>query len=95
MATVKLNNFEIKKLEDKNLNPYYLIVNNDNRDEAYFCFEGLVKKEGWDILSKISGNPSPTNIKNIEIVYNENEQNGRVYKRVTELYTDDDDDIFV
>ncbi|CAG8841640.1 19542_t:CDS:2, partial [Racocetra persica] len=49
MATTKLNNFEIKKLEDKNLNPYYLIVNNDNRDEAYFCFERMVK-EGWDIL---------------------------------------------
>lgn len=88
MATIKLNNFEIKKLEDKNLNPYYLIVNNDNRDEAYFCFESLVK-EGWDVLSK---SPFPTN-KEIEIVYEENEQNGRIYKRVTALYTDDD--IFV
>ena len=39
MATIKLTNFEIKKLEDRNLNPYYLIVNNDNRDDAYFCFE--------------------------------------------------------
>ena len=44
MATIKLNNFEIKRLEDKNLNPYYLIVNNDNRDDAYFCFERLVKE---------------------------------------------------
>jgi len=86
MSTTKLTNFEIKKLEDRNLNPYYLIVNNDNRDEAYFCFEKLVK-EGWDILSK---SPSPINI---EIEYEENEQNGKVYKRVTALYTDDD--IFV
>ena len=83
MATIKLNNFEIKRLEDKNLNPYYLIVNNENRDEAYFCFERLVK-EGWDILNK-----SPTPI-NIEIEYEESEQNGRIYKRVTALYTDDD-----
>jgi len=83
MATIKLNNFEIKRLEDRNLNSYYLIVNNDNRDEAYFCFERLVK-EGWDILNK-----SPTPI-NIEIEYEESEQNGKLYKRVTALYTDDD-----
>ena len=83
MATTKLNNFEIKRLEDKNLNPYYLIVNNDNRDDAYFCFERLVK-EGWDILNK---NPTPINI---EIEYEESEQNGKIYKRVTALYTDDD-----
>ena len=83
MATIKLNNFEIKRLEDKNLNPYYLIVNNDNRDDAYFCFERLVK-EGWDILNK---NPTPINI---EIEYEESEQNGKIYKRVTALYTDDD-----
>jgi hypothetical protein len=44
MATTKLNNFEIKKLEDKNFKPYYLIINNNNRDEAYFCFESLVKE---------------------------------------------------
>ncbi|CAG8510978.1 16077_t:CDS:2 [Cetraspora pellucida] len=55
-------------------------------DEAYFCFERMVK-EGWDILSK---NPAPINI---EIEYEENEQNGRIYKRVTALYTDDN--IFV
>ena len=83
MATIKLNNFEIKRLEDKNLNPYYLIVNNDNRDDAYFCFERLVK-EGWDVLNK---NPTPINI---EIEYEESEQNGKIYKRVTALYTDDD-----
>jgi hypothetical protein len=30
---------DYKKLEDKNFNTYYLIVNNDNQDEAFFCFE--------------------------------------------------------
>jgi hypothetical protein len=43
MPTLNLTNITIKKLEDKNLNTYYLIVNNDNQDEAYFCFEKAVK----------------------------------------------------
>ena len=86
MPTIKLNNFEIKKLTDKNLQEYFMIINNDNRDEVYFCFQTRIK-EGWDVLNK---NPAPINI---EIEYEENEQNGRIYKRVTALYTDDD--IFV
>ena len=44
MSTTNLKNITIKKLEDKNFNPYYLIVNNDNNDEAYFCFEKTVKE---------------------------------------------------
>ena len=39
MPAVNLKNITIKKLEDRNLKPYYLIVNNDNQDEAYFAFE--------------------------------------------------------
>ncbi|CAG8695029.1 10382_t:CDS:1, partial [Racocetra persica] len=63
--------------EDKNFKTYYLIFDDDTKD-AYFCFEGKVK-EGWDVLSK---NPSPLNI---EVEYEENEQNGRIYKRATAL----------
>lgn len=87
MATVKLNNFEIKKLVDKNLQDYFMIINNDNRDEVYFCFQSRVK-EGWDILNK---SPSPINIE-IEYEENEQERNGeiKIYKRATALYTDDD-----
>ncbi|CAI2167050.1 15866_t:CDS:2 [Funneliformis geosporum] len=48
MPTTNLKNIAIKKLEDKNLKSYYLIVNNENLDEAYFCFEGTVK-DGWDM----------------------------------------------
>jgi hypothetical protein len=44
MPTLTLQNITIKKLEDRNLNPYYLIVNNDNQDEAFFCFEKAVKE---------------------------------------------------
>jgi len=43
MPTLNLTNITIKKLEDKNFNTYYLIVNNSNQDEAYFCFEKAVK----------------------------------------------------
>ncbi len=43
MPTTNLKNITIKKLEDRNFKPYYLIVNNDNQDEAFFCFEGTVK----------------------------------------------------
>jgi hypothetical protein len=43
MPNLNLKNITIKKLEDKNFKPYYLIVNNENSDEASFCFEGTVK----------------------------------------------------
>jgi len=49
MSSLNLKNITIKKLEDRNLNTYYLIVNNDNQDEAYFCFSKTVK-EGWNDL---------------------------------------------
>jgi len=44
MPTLNLKNITIKKLEDKNFNTYCLIVNNDNQDEAYFCFPKTVKE---------------------------------------------------
>jgi hypothetical protein len=42
MPSLNLKNITIKKLEDRNFKPYYLIVNND-KEEAFFCFEGAVK----------------------------------------------------
>ena len=44
MPTLNLTNITIKKLQDKNLNPYFLIVNDDNQDEVYFAFEWTVKE---------------------------------------------------
>jgi hypothetical protein len=44
MPTLNLKNITIKKLEDKNLNTYFLIVNQDNQDEVFFCFEKAVKE---------------------------------------------------
>lgn len=80
MPSLNLKNITIKKLEDRNLNPYYLIVNNDNSDEAFFCFEKTVK-EGWDNLVN-----NWENIKEIEIEYTENENNFKTYRKVINLY---------
>jgi hypothetical protein len=82
IATTKLNNFQIKKQIDKWGKEYFLIINNDDQNEAYFCFQGLVK-EGWEILNS---NSLPDSI---EIEYEENEQNERIYKRVTGIYVDE------
>ena len=69
MPTLNLKNITIKKLEDKNFNTYYLIVNNDNQDEAFFCFEKTVK-DGWtDLVNNWE------NLKEVEIEYTEKENN--------------------
>jgi len=44
MATTKLNNFEITKRTDRNLQEYFMIINNENRDDVYFCFQSKVKE---------------------------------------------------
>jgi hypothetical protein len=49
MPTLNLTNITIKKLTDKNLKDYYLIINQDNQ-EVFFCFEGMVNQEGWQEL---------------------------------------------
>ena len=89
--TTILTNFEIKELKDKNFNTFYLIVNSENTDEAYFCFERMLKETGWDILTR---SPSPISI---EIEYEENrvmQSDGKekVYRRATYLSASDDND---
>ena len=49
MPIINLKNPTIKKLEDKNFNTYFLIIDNDNPVEVYFCFQAVVKS-GWDNL---------------------------------------------
>ena len=89
MATINLKNLTIKKLEDKNFNTYFLIINNDNTDEAYFCFEKTVK-DGWDNLVN-----NWEQIKEIELEFEETEANFKTYKKVIGLYANDQGDIFV
>jgi len=80
MPTLTLQNITIKKLEDRNLNTYYLIVNQDNPDEAFFCFEKTVK-EGWDSLVN-----NWENLKEAEIEFEKKENNFKTYRKVVNLY---------
>jgi len=89
MPTLNLKNITIKKLEDRNFNTYFLIVNNDNQDEAYFCFEKTVK-EGWDSLVS-----NWKDIKEVKIEFEENENNFKTYKRVVSFYSPQTEEILV
>ena len=43
--TTTLNNFEIKEvISPRDSRVYFVIVNKNNTDEAYFCFEKTVKE---------------------------------------------------
>jgi hypothetical protein len=44
LKTKALTNPKILARMDKDFNPYYLIFDRDNADEAYFCFERTVKE---------------------------------------------------
>jgi hypothetical protein len=78
MPAVNLKNITIKKLIDKNLNDYFLIVNNDNQEEAYFCFEKTIKESEWiDLINDYEA------IREVELEF---EVNDRGYKRVISLY---------
>jgi hypothetical protein len=79
MPTFHLTNLTIKKLTDKNSKDYYLIINQDNQ-EAFFCFEGMVNRENWQELED-----NWESIKELEIEYNEKEQGSQVYRRVISL----------
>ena len=81
MATTNLKNITIKKLEDRNFKPYFLIVNNENQDEAYFCFEWTLK-EGWtDLVNNWE------QIKEVEIEFEEKERDFKTYRKVVSLWT--------
>ena len=89
MPTLNLKNISIKKLQDKNFNDYFLIVNNENQDEAYFCFEKAVK-DGWtDLINNWE------QIKEVEIEFEEKEQNFKTYRKVVSLWTNQEGEIFV
>ena len=89
MPTINLKNLTIKKLEDKNFNTYFLIINNDNQDEAYFCFEKTVK-EGWDNLTQ-----NWETIRELEIEFEEKETNFKTYKKVINLYSSQETELFI
>ena len=86
MPTLNLKNITIKKLQDKNFNDYYLIVNQDNQDEAYFCFSGAVKSGWGDLITDYQ------NIKEVELEFETNERGNN---KVVSLYAVKDGDIIV
>jgi len=81
MPSANLKNITIKKLQDKNFNDYFLIVNQDNQNETYFCFEKAVK-EGWQELVS-----NWEQIKEVEIEFEENEKNFKTYRKVISFYS--------
>ena len=85
MTTLNLKNITIKEKQDKNLKPYYLIVDKDT-EQAYFCFSGAVKS-GWKDLI--------TDYQNIREVELEFETNERGNNKVVSLYAIREEDIIV
>ena len=81
MPSANLKNISIKKLQDKNFNDYFLIVNQENENEAYFCFEKAVK-EGWQELVN-----NWENIREVEIEFEEKETNFKTYRKVISFYS--------
>lgn len=90
MPTLNLTNLTIKKLEDRNLNPYYLIINNEDKEQVFFCFEKALKT-GWESLVN-----NWENLKEIELEFEEQEVNFKTYRKVISLYTSQsENEIFV
>ena len=89
MPTLNLTNITIKKSEDRNLNTYFLIVNNDNQEEAFFCFEWTLK-EGWQDLAN-----NWESIREVEIEYTEKENNFKTYRQVVSFYSPESEEILV
>ena len=89
MPTLNLKNITIKKLEDRNFKPYYVIVNNESSEEAFFCFEGTVK-EGWDSLIN-----NWENLKEVEIEFEEREHDFKTYWKVISVYTPNEGEFII
>lgn len=87
----------LKKLSDINQNPYYLLVNPDNPDDAYFCFAKTVVA-GWNQLEQAFEQNASLSSVNLErtlakgfcgvwqnSVYQESEKGMRIYKQVVRV----------
>ena len=82
-TTLSLKNITITQKQDKNLKPYYVIVDNNNQN-AYFCFPGAVKS-GWEDLIT-----DHQNITEVEIEFETNEKGNN---KVVSLYAIREGDI--
>ena len=82
-TTLSLKNITITQKQDKNLKPYYLIMDNDT-EQAYFCFPGAVKS-GWEDLII-----DHQNITEVELEFETNEKGNN---KVVSLYAIREGDI--
>jgi hypothetical protein len=64
-------------------------VNNDNQDEAFFCFEWTLK-DGWQNLVS-----NWEKIKEVGIEYTENENNFKTYRKVVSFYAPNEENIII
>jgi len=72
-----LTNIKIIQKQDKNLNDYYIIFNQNSTNEAYFCWEKSIKI-GWDQFQS-----NWTKISRIEFEYEELEKGNKVINIIT------------
>jgi hypothetical protein len=72
MKLQELTNIKIIEKQDKNLNTYYIIFNQDSTNEAYFCWEKTIKT-GWQEFKS-----NWANIQRIEFEYEETEKGNKV-----------------
>ena len=72
MKLKTLTNINIIQKQDKNLNDYYIIFNQDTTNEAYFCWEKTIKT-GW-----LEFHNNWDKIQRIEFEYEENEKGNKV-----------------
>jgi len=85
MTTKKLTNFKVIKRQDSKGQDYFIIFdeNNPGRNNAYFCWEGSVKK-GWDDLIK-----NRDNWKEIEIEWEEKAKGNKVINIWSDINLED------
>ena len=72
-----LTNLKIIQKQDKNFNDYFIIFNQDQEKEAYFCWEKAIKY-GWEEFSK-----NWANIKRIDLEYEPTEKGNKVISIIT------------
>jgi len=82
MPSITLTNPTLKKLVDVNQSTYYLLVNPDNSDDAYFCFPKTVVA-GWNELE--SAAEQQTSLPQVTLEYQESEKGMRIYKQVVRV----------
>lgn len=78
-----LENISIERLFDQKLKPYYLIKNENEVDEVYFCFADATKK-GWQDLVQ-----DWEFIKKVKLEYEKTDKGNIVLECLIEVYSSD------